>query len=335
MVIAIRVSFWEKPTVKNAIPYTLISVGLTASLFAGEAVSTNTPCADSGFESQSWYGPPHLQFARNDSDTNLPGVPLAMISYSHTFSGDFDRLPGDVSMDRFSFWAPVAPLNYNDMHLFAFFNYTATRYDTSAPENALMLPEDTLNSLWLPLLFVHDVSSQWMWGAMVMPTYAGSSSSSDNFTISAALGAGYSYSPNLEIFAGAYYAHDYGDDFIIPGIAFTWRPAPRWKTYLMGPAAGVSYSVNDNLLVSLYGRYNSSTWYVKADGSGPDRNVSMSSMRVGLKAECQLHSKLWGYLAGGYAFAQELDVDDTDNDRIQKSDIDPSPFIECGLNLRF
>ena len=45
----------------------------------------------------------------------------------------------------------------------------------------------------------------------------------------------------------------------------------------MGPIGGVSYSVNPNWMLSLYGEYDSPTWRVKADGSGPSRDISMTS----------------------------------------------------------
>ena len=334
MAIASTDSLWKTERVK--INISLLSAGLVTSLVAGEPVQTTTaPTRSPGFDEQSWFGPPYLQFARRASDTELPNYPLGLISYNHTFSSDFDSLPGEVSADRFNLWAPVAPLNFNNLHLFAFLNYNATNFNTTAPANSIMLPEDGLNSLSLPVVFIHDLSNKWMWGAMVMPTYAGSASSSDNFTVSAGLGLGYSYSENLEVFAGGYYAHDYGDDIFIPGIAFIWRPAPKWEASLLGPIGGVSYSVNENFLLSLYGRYRSPTWFVKADAAGPDRNVNMTSLQVGLKAEYHLSTKLWGYVAGGYAFAQELEVETTANNTLQKSDIDPSPFIECGLDLRF
>lgn len=320
---------------KKVIPHALISASLVASLYAGEAISPTTPSADLGIGEQNWFGPPYLKFARANSDTDLPGYPVGVISYNHTFGGDFDSLPGEVGSDEFNLWTPIAPINFNDLHLFAFFNYNGRKYNTNGPENSLMLPESVLNSMSLPLIFIHDVSDKWMWGAMVMPTYAGSSSSSDNFTVSAGLGVGYNYNPNLAVFAGAYYAENYGDDYIIPGVNFVWRPCPKTEVFLLANTGGVSYSVNESLFLSLYGQYNSPSWYVKADASGPDRNVNMSSLKVGLKAETHFASVVWGYVAAGYSFMGELEVQDTDNHTIQKSDVDPSPFIECGLDVRF
>jgi hypothetical protein len=304
--------------VKTTIPFAIVSSGLIAMLTAGEAPSPSpAPASDSG---------------RHASDTELPGYAVATASYSHGFAADFDSLPGEVSSDEFSVWAPILPLNKDNYHLLAYLGYGADKFDTSEPTP---IPDDTLQSVSLPITFIHDVSDTWMWGAMVMPTYAGNSGSSDNFTMSAGLGVGYSYSPTLELFAGCYYANDFGDDFFMPGVAFIWRPAPRWEAYLLPPIGGISYSVNEHFLVSLYGQYSSPTWFVKADDNGPDRYVNMSNLRIGLKAEYQLSGMLWGYVAGGYSMMQELDVQDTDNDTIENSDIDPSPYIQAGLNIRF
>jgi hypothetical protein len=290
------------------------------------------PTDDSGFADQKWFGPPHLSFGRSFSDTELPGYAMVTTSYSHLFSADFDSLPGDVSSDEFSLWAPILPLNRDNFHLLAYLGYGADKYDTSG---TTMLPEDTLNSVRLPIAFIHDVSEKWLWGAMAMPTYAGNSSSSDNFTTSAGLGVGYTYSPELQIFAGAYYAHDFGDDFFMPGAAFIWRPSPRWEVSLMPPIGAISYSVNERWLLSLYGQYSSSIWNVESDVNGPDRTVNMSSLRVGLKAEYQLHGMLWGFVAGGYSMAQELDVKSTSDITLQNSDLDASPYLQVGFNLRF
>lgn len=315
---------------KTAIQIAILSTSFVALLSAGEAPSA--PASDSGFGEQKWIGPPYLRFGRDTSDTELPSYPAVTTSYTHCFASDFESLPGDVSSDEFRLWAPVLPLNRENMHLIAYLGYAANQFDA---DETTMLPDDTLHSVRLPVTFIHDISEKWLWGAMVMPTYAGNSGSSDNFTTSAGLGVGYSYSPTLRVFAGAYYAHDFGDDFFMPGAAFIWRPAPRWEAYLLGPMGGVSYSVNERWLLSLYGQYSSPTWFVKSDDNGPDRHVSMSSLRIGVKAQYQLHGMLWGFIAGGCSMARELDVRDTDNDTIQNSDMDPSAYVQVGLNIRF
>lgn len=283
-------------------------------------------------DQQNWFGPPYIQFARKNSDTLLPGYTLATTSYTHQFASDFDSLPGDVSSDQFSLWAPFAAINKENFHLAAWLGYGTNKYNTSEDN---LLTEHTMQSINVPVVFFHDISEKWIWGGMVMPSYSGTHSSSDNFAISAALAVGYGHSENLELFAGVYYYHGFGEEYIIPGAAFIWRPAPRWEAYLLPPIGGVSYSINECWLVSLYGQYSSPIWHVKADSTGPDRDINMSSLRIGVKAEYNLHGWLWAYAATGVAVGQELDIENTSDDTLQNSDIDMSPYVQVGLNLRF
>ncbi|NWK55784.1 outer membrane beta-barrel protein [Verrucomicrobiaceae bacterium N1E253] len=310
-----------------------LSLALLTPAMAGDSVAETIPPTSDGLNGkQEWFGPPYIQFARKNSNTDLPGYAVGNANYRHNFTTDFDSLPGDVSSDAFNLWLPFAGVNHDEFHLFGFINYGATKYDTSVPN---LLTEDTLHNFYMPIVFIHDVSEKWIWGGMVMPSYSGAQSSSDNFAISAALGAGYNYSENLELFAGVYYYHGFGEEYIIPGAAFIWRPAPRWEAYLLPPIGGITYSVNDNWLVNLYGQYSSPTWHVKADDAGPDRDINVSSLRIGLRAEYNVHNQLWAWLGAGVSMGQELDIENTSDKTIQNSDIDMTPFVQVGLNYRF
>lgn len=322
---------------KAILPLALAAASLIAPLCAGDSVADSiAPATDATAGDQELFGPPYVKFARKNSDTLLPGYTVGTASYTHRFTSDFDKSGlGDVSSDQFNLWSPIAAINQEEFHLIAWLGYGASKYTTGSSSIPNLLTEHTMHSLSMPVLFLHDVSEKWLWGGMVMPSYSGTHSSSDNFSISAALGAGYSYSPNLELFAGVYYYHGFGEDLLIPGAAFIWRPAPRWEAFLLPPIGGVSYSVNEKFLLSLYGQYDSPTWHVKADSQGPDRDISMTSLRIGFKAEYHLGSFFWAYAGAGVSLGQELDIENEDDDTLQKSDIDMSPFIQIGLNARF
>ena len=313
----------------------IIAAGLGASLYAGEetAVTTTTPDAEKGLESQSWFGPPYIQFARRASDTMLPGYTVGTLNYTHRFAGDFDSLAGDISSDEFSFWMPIAAFNRGEYHLFAWLGYGADKFYTSFPS---LMTKHTLQSVKMPIIFMDDLSENWLWGVMAMPEYSGTESSSDNFGISVAAGAGYVMNENLELFAGVYYLHGFGSDIVIPGAAFIWRPTQRTEVFLLPPVGGVSYSVNEDLFLSLYGQYDSTDWHVEADKVGPDRDISVSGLRLGLKAEYHVYGLAWAYAAAGYTVLRSYDVDFVDSKvSMEKSDIDPSPYIEFGINARF
>jgi len=327
--------------VKSLLPLALISVSLgaalTAPLLAGDSVAeTIAPTTEATEGHQSLFGPPYIKFARKNSDTLLPGYTIGTSSYLHRFSSDFDKSElGEVSADEFSLWTPIAAFNKDEFHLLAWLGYDAIKYNVKNNSSPNLLTEHTLQSISMPIVFIHDVSEKWLWGAMVMPTYAGTTGSSDNFAFSVAAGAGYTYSPNLELFAGVYYYNGFGDDLIIPGVAFIWRPAPRWEAYLLPPLGGITYSVTDKFIVGFFGQYDSPSWHVKSDNLGPDRDISMSGLRLGLKAEYHVGSYFWAYAAGGVAVGQTMEIEDTNNHTLQESDIDASPFVQIGLNVRF
>jgi len=313
----------------------IVAVGLAGPLCAGEeaAVATTAPDAEVGLGDQSWFGPPYIQFARKASDTLLPGYTVGTLNYAHRFAGDFDSLAGDITSDEFRFWTPIAAFNRGEYHLFAWLGYGADKYYTSFPS---LMTKHTLQSAKMPIVFLDDVSENWLWGVMVMPEYSGTESSSDNFAVSVAGGVGYSVNDNLELFAGVYYFHGFGSDTVIPGAAFIWRPIRQVEVYLLPPMGGISYSVNENFFLSLYGQYDSPDWHVEADKVGPDRDISVSGLRLGLKAEYHIYGLAWAYAAAGYTVFREYDVDFVDSAvSMEKSDIDPSPYIEFGFNARF
>ena len=291
-----------------------------------------TPDTASAADTQAFFGAPQLSFGSNAAASDLPGMTLATASWLHHFDADFDSLAGEVGIDDFSAWVPVAPLNFGNMHLIAMLGYRATQFNTSVPN---MLTEDTLHAIRMPVVFLNDVNENWMWGGMIMPSFSGDLSSSDNFSSSAAFGAGNMVNPTLKNFGGAYYTHGFDEDTIIPGLMFSWRPTPKWEAYFLGPMGGVTYSVNENWLVSLFGQYDAPTWHVEADDLGPDRDIKVSSLRVGLKLERRFNELCWAYLAGGYSFARELEVEDLSSNSLQEDDIDAGPFVQFGLNLRY
>jgi hypothetical protein len=310
---------------------------MVAPLYAGDSVAdTIAPTTEESVDKQKWFGPPYIKFGRNFSNSLLPGYTIGTASYTHKFTSDFDdQSLGDVSSDIFSIWAPFLALNNDQYHLFAWINYGSNKYKVGNNSSVNLLPESTMQSIYMPVVFIHDVSEKWLWGGMVMPTYSGTGSNSDNFAISGAVGVGYTYSPDLQLFGGVYYYNGFNDDTILPGAGFIWRPNDRWEAFLLPPIGGVSYSINDNLLVGLYGQYESPTWHAEADDLGPKRDVNMKSLRIGLKLEYHIHEWFWAYAAGGLSMGQTLEVENSHNHKLQKSDIDASPYVQVGLNIRF
>jgi len=279
------------------------------------------------------YQAPDIKFFEAaKTSSKLPGRTLGTIGYRHEFSSDFDSLAGDVSVNDASLWGPLPPFKVGDINVMSFFGYRWTQFDTSTNN---LLSEDSLQILRLPVVALYEPADKWIAGAMVMPSYSGDLSSSDNFSISAALGAGYKVNSEFTLFGGVYYSDGFDDSTIIPGLAFTWNPNDNWDVFLLGPFGGIRYSVNDSWTLTLEGQYDAPTWHVEADSSGPDRDITMSSFRLGLKSEHRMGRFGWGYLSAGYIFAREVDIENLSSDTLQKDDIDSGAYIQTGFNLKF
>jgi opacity protein-like surface antigen len=277
-------------------------------------------------------GRPDFQFGRVPGDSKLPGYPLASFSYLHQFEADFDSSEGNLSFNEASLWAPVLPAGYDDLYLFVMLGYRYTEFDTSVVN---VVPSDGLHTIRLPIVLLNDCSEDWFLGAMVMPTFAGDLSSDDGFYISAAAGGGRSFGPHLRVLGGIYYSHIYGEETVIPGIMFSWRPAPDWELYFYGPMGGISYRVSDDWILSLSGRWNSPEWNVQADSRGPGRDIELSGLRVGLKLEGRLYDRIWGFVTGGVTILQEMKIEDESGRDLLDEDIDSAVFVRTGLNFRF
>lgn len=320
----------------NALPSILLLSSLTlSSLHAGDWAQdlTNSPDPGSPARKQNVFGAPDLKFGRNAAGSMLPGYTVGTVAYRHQFETDFDSLPGEVSSDQVSFAMPILPLNFGNLHIIAALLYEGTKFNTTGNT---MLTEHTLHDISLPVVFLNDRSEKWIWGGMVMPSFSGDLTSSNNFSISAAAGVGYAFSPTLTLAGGVYYSHGIDDDnLFIPGVVFTWRPNEKMEVFFFGVTGGVSYAINESWIVSLYGEYNPAEWHVEADKTGPDRNIEVDTFDIGLKLEHRISELFWIRASGGYSFARELTIENLSGSTIQESDIDAGPFVQAGLNLRF
>lgn len=306
----------------------------SSSLVAGSITDLTTTESSPAPEGLS-FGAPHLEFfTRSQSTTtNLPGYAVGFASYQKQFSADFDSLDGDIESDEFSLFGPVLALNYNDWHLFSFFYYTQTKFETSSATS--LVPDSTLHSFSLPIAILKEHGDDWISGAFVMPSWNGDFDASNNDAIAAGAGVGYVFNPDFRFLVGAYYSHNYGKDFFIPAIQLIYRPCTDVEAYILGPIAGVSYSINDDWFVGTSVRFSSPTWKVEADDAGPERTVNVSRINLALRTEHRIYKNIWGTLDIGYSFGRELEVEDMGNHELQKSDINAGPFAGIGVSYRF
>lgn len=274
----------------------------------------------------------NLKFASASEGTRVRGYPLALASSVYQADADFEDRPGEMSAFDFALWSPLFHHRIGDVHIVPGFGFRSTRFDTSIDQ---LLTERTLSSIRLPLVVLHDLSEDWIYGGMIMPGFSGDLSNGDNFSLSAAFGVGRQVNSELIVGAGAFYSRGFNDDLFVPGIVFSWRPSLRWEISFLGPFASVTYALNDDWFASVIGQYDAITWNIEADDQGPERDISSNSFRVGLRLEKRISDLFWINLTGGLSTAREITIEDLDNHTLQEDDLDAAPFIQVGGNVRF
>jgi hypothetical protein len=295
-----------------------------SALYAGSLPVDSAPAT-------GWhFGFDSMDFMAGGGRTDIQ---IAQATYTSMFDADFDTLPGEVSSDNFSLFTPILPLSNGRLRILTFLNYSATSFDTSVPN---LLPEDTLQTIRLPIVALYDYSDQWLLGGMIMPGLSGDmDNTGDSFSFSAFAGFGYKAAPNLRWFGGVFYTDGFGDDLVTPGVGLVWAPSPDWSVNILPPIASISWRFNEDYFLSLFARYESTTWNVDSDSAGPARDVNVTSTRVGLRLERRLGENFWAQISAGYSLGREMEIESLGNATLQKDDIDPSPFIQIGLNLRY
>ena len=238
----------------------------------------------------------------------------------------------EVQADEFTLMTPLASIRVGDAYVIPMLSYRWNEFSTSTPN---LLPESSLHQIRMPIAVLYQPADRWLVGGMIMPAFAGDLSNSDNFSIAGALGAAYEYSDDLTILGGLYYFNGYDESYTVGGPGFLWKATDKLQAYWMGPIAGLSYSVNDNWNLSLTAKYDSPIWNVEPDDLGPERDISITSVQVGLKSEHKLGKYLWGYATVGYSFLREMEIEDLKSTPLQTDDIDSGLFVETGLTLRF
>ncbi|MEO0447057.1 MAG: DUF6268 family outer membrane beta-barrel protein [Verrucomicrobiota bacterium] len=153
---------------------------------------------------------------------------------------------------------------------------------------------------------------------------------SDDFLISALAVATYQWRPRTQLSFGAFYSQDLGEERLLPAIGVIWKPNAHWTFNLTAPRLTISYAPHRELLFSAFAYPGGGSWNVTDPVTGEGTDLNYQSIRAGGSVERALTGPLWGYLSGGYQFAQEIEVGN-----LGEMDVEGAPFGSAGVRLRF
>lgn len=197
-----------------------------------------------------------------------------------------------------------------------------------------------LYRLQLPFDFWHSFNERWKaWGRVEPGLFTDFEDVDDDaFAVTVLALASHQFTPEFSAAFGVYYSRDLGEDRVLPALGVIWKPGPHWNVGLTFPRASVAYAPTTNWLFSLYVAPGGAGWSITDGATGENRRLNYTSWRAAVSAEYQFAgigpAKLWGFLAGGIQFGQELELKAGDATLLE-TDLEHGRFITGGLRLRF
>lgn len=227
------------------------------------------------------------------------------------FGMEFDRSLGELDVWQVELHTFLSqPVNFGPgFSLLPTFRYEGTflRYDGTLP--GFPLQDEDLHSIELPLYLIHTTpSSPWIYGAYLRPALATDFDhiDSDDIFVDAALGAGYKFSDSFYLGAGLAIEDAFGNEELIPGIAFLWAPTEDLTFQLLGPVFTGVWEATPDWRVGVDIRAAGGAWNI--DDNNRSRTVDFSSYRAGVHVHRRLVDDWWLEGGAGMTFANEMNL---------------------------
>ncbi len=197
-----------------------------------------------------------------------------------------------------------------------------------------------LYRLQLPIDFWHSFNDRWKaWGRIEPGLFTDFESvEGDAFAVTVLALGSYQFTPEFSAAFGIYYSRDLGEDRVLPALGVIWKPDPHWNVGLTFPRASVAYAPTGDWLFSIFAAPGGAGWSITDEATGENQRLNYQSWRTAISAEYQFAevgpAKLWGFLAGGFQFGQELELKAGDTTLLE-TDLENGQFVTGGVRLRF
>lgn len=227
------------------------------------------------------------------------------------FDMEFDKSLGELDVWQVELQSFLSkPISFgNGLTFLPTFRYEGTflRYDGTLP--GFPLKDEDLHSLELPLYLIHTTpSSPWICGAYLRPALSTDFQhvDSDDIFVDAAIGAGYKFSNSFYLGGGLAIQDAFGNEELIPGIAFLWTPREDITLQLLGPVFTAEWKATPDWKLSVDVRAAGGAWNI--DDNHQSRTIDFTSYRAGLHVHRRLMDTWWLEGGAGITFANEMDL---------------------------
>lgn len=276
-----------------------------------------------------------------DAEVSLYGM--------HLFSADFENSSSDVSVTGggagIEFSIPVA--ERGSLTISAGAEYW--NYDFSDGNAFFPLADAIIDPVWEEI-YVGTIGVSWRnqlndnWGYTVgfELTSAGEPGAdfSDTLTYGGFAGFSYAFSRDFVLGFGLGVQTQLEDDaLVVPVPIIQWRINEQWSltSKRVGNLGGVAinYAASDSITLSLLGGYERNDFRLDDDGPIPDGVGRHSGIPVVLNVAWQAAPQISLNAWGGYFFAQEYELIDSNEATVAEPDADSSALVGVGATFTF
>ncbi len=191
-----------------------------------------------------------------------------------------------------------------------------------------------INSAGILAAWVSQPSEKWQAGAFIY-TYRGigedelARESKGNITGAVAR---YRHSPHFHSYWGMVRLEEYNNEILYPYIGFDWYIGKEWSVSGLIPWPTVQYAPSTDSIYKFGALYSGAEWLVNNND-----NVYANDFEkwdFGIAYEHRLWNYLWGEIAVGYSGLGKFYIR-SGTDIELDLDIENTPFIKLGINVRF
>lgn len=270
-------------------------------------------------------------------DAFVPAFDALVAGYEFQNDLEFDDSDAGLDASRYTLVSFLSrPLALGgDWNFLPALQFSMTSLDFSETPAAFPLDDEDLYDVGLhAMLFKKAPGSRWLYGGWGRATFASDTQDidGDDFYFDLALGGAYMVTDRFMLGFGVVGLELGSDSHVMAGPGFYWKPSEEIDINLIGVLFNANWRPSEDWALALRVRPFGNSWNI--DNDGESQQVDLSSYTVRLHAERRIYRDMWLSLGVGYAFANELELRDSSNDRLYKEDIGGGLSSSIGLRIR-
>ncbi len=270
--------------------------------------------------------------------------------YAHFFATDFDTGGGDVAVDRGFGSLNIASAPKDTYRWDIDLAWEGSWYSFDGANTLATAaggtPWDAVQSIVVTPGASFKLDDHWRINARFLLQFAGENDADvgDSATYGGMLAASYTFSEKFTLGLGVLATSRIEDDvLVVPQLIIDWRPCKEFRlSNFAGPeafpgGAGLEaiWVLSDEFEIALGGRYTYRRFRLSDEapvsgGVGTDEGLP-TWLRATMRAKCGARIDL----VGGFQFAGEMQIDDSNGNELAKVDVESAPFLGVFASWKF